>query len=265
MLLLHLTDPHLFQDPEATLKGVDTFATLMSVLHTARAIHGRAAAMVLTGDLSQDERPGSYARLAWALEGMPWPAYLLKGNHDDADAMWVGLTRQPADIRADRQFFLDNWQVLLLDSVVPGRVDGTLSAATLGWLERALNAHPRHHALICLHHHPVPVGSAWMDALMLDNGADLFAVTSRHPNVRAVLWGHVHQCFDGERGGVRLLSSPSTGVQFAPGHDSFTLDARAPGYRWLELLADGTLDTGVCRVPDGPVPVPEPGERLVRR
>ena len=51
-----------------------------------------------------------------------------------------------------------------------------------------------------------------------------------------------------QRGGIRLLASPSTCVQFAPGSEEFQVDTTAPGYRWLRLHADGRLETGVSRV-----------------
>ena len=50
------------------------------------------------------------------------------------------------------------------------------------------------------------------------------------------------------RGHMRLLASPSTCVQFAPGSEEFQVDSEAPGYRWLRLLPDGRLETGVSRV-----------------
>jgi Icc protein len=58
----------------------------------------------------------------------------------------------------------------------------------------------------------------------------------------------VHQEFRAVRDGLLLLASPSTCVQFAPGSDTFRLDERAPGLRWLELGADGSLETRVERV-----------------
>jgi len=47
---------------------------------------------------------------------------------------------------------------------------------------------------------------------------------------------------------VRLLASPSTCVQFAPGSESFKVDDQPPGYRWLTLHTDGRIETGVSRV-----------------
>ena len=92
------------------------------------------------------------------------------------------------------------------------------------------------------------MGSAWMDKIGLQNADALAAVIQRHRHVRAVLWGHVHQESDRTIDGVRYLSSPSTCVQFLPGSKDFALDLQAPGYRWLDLHADGSIDTGVSRV-----------------
>ena len=70
----------------------------------------------------------------------------------------------------------------------------------------------------------------------------------RYPTVRAVLFGHIHHELKCKRNGVAYYGSPSTCIQFHPSHEEFALDHRNPGYRWLELHADGTLLTGVNRV-----------------
>ncbi len=44
------------------------------------------------------------------------------------------------------------------------------------------------------------------------------------------------------------MATPSTCFQFAPNEVDFKLDRRNPGYRWLHLLPDGGIDTGVSRV-----------------
>jgi Icc protein len=79
----------------------------------------------------------------------------------------------------------------------------------------------------------------------LENAAEFWRVIDQHSNVRAVLWGHVHQCFDQLRGDVRLLATPSTCAQFMPGSKEFALDTLPPAYRTLQLRADGTLTTEV--------------------
>ena len=66
--------------------------------------------------------------------------------------------------------------------------------------------------------------------------------------LRAVVWGHVHQAYDGLRKGVRFLATPSTCAQFLPNADDFAIDHRPPAFRTLELRADGSLLTEVVWV-----------------
>jgi Icc protein len=108
--------------------------------------------------------------------------------------------------------------------------------------------------LIVLHHPPVDCGSQWLDAQQLSDGERFWAILAQHPNVKAVVCGHIHQEMDCRQQGVRLLASPSTCVQFAPQSRHFKIDAQAPGYRWLTLQPDGTLTTGVVRLPAGSFP-----------
>jgi len=174
------------------------------------------------------------------------PIYCLPGNHDALDVFACALKGPHA--QSGGRLLAGNWQLIFLDSAIPGAVHGHLRDTELARLEAALDEQPERHALICLHHQPVPIGSAWLDALMLDNAGALFAITDRYPQVRGILWGHVHQTFDATRHNVRLLASPSSCVQFKPGCADFTLDDKPPGYRWLELSAGGKIKTDVVYV-----------------
>ena len=89
-----------------------------------------------------------------------------------------------------------------------------------------------------------------MNAISLHNATAFWAVVDRFPQVRAVLWGHVHQTFEQQRKDVRLLATPSTCLQFEPGSADFKVSNQAPGYRWLRLLPDGDVQTGVSRLAD---------------
>ena len=143
-----------------------------------------------------------------------------------------------------------NWQVLLLDSQVPGEVGGELGSGELARLESALDlaASEGRYSLVCLHHQPVEVGCQWLDEQMVSDASKFWSVIDRFSGVRGVLWGHVHQEVDRHRGSVRLMASPSTCVQFAPGSVKFKADDQPPGYRWLALHPDGRLESGVSRV-----------------
>ena len=74
---------------------------------------------------------------------------------------------------------------------------------------------------------------------------EFWRVIDAHSNARAVVFGHVHQAFDGARKNVRLFATPSTGAQFLPKSDRFAVDSRPPAYRTFELHSDGRIDTQV--------------------
>jgi Icc protein len=98
------------------------------------------------------------------------------------------------------------------------------------------------------HHQPVRVGSAWIDQYIVRNAEAFWALVDGQPHVKAVVWGHVHQDYRGQRNGVELIATPSTCIQFKPLCDDFTVDTLMPGYRWFDLSEDGSLTTGVERV-----------------
>lgn len=245
VLLVQLSDSHLFAEADGKLLGMDTQDSLQRVIERVLQEQPRIDLMLASGDLSQDGSAASYARFRQLTEVIPAPARWFPGNHDEVPAM------QAACVGSDLLepvIDLGNWRIILLDSSIPGAVPGYLADRQLALLERALGEAPERHHLICLHHHPVSIGCRWMDSIGVRNPEALFAVVERFSQVRAMLWGHIHQEFDQLRNGVRLLASPSTCVQFAPGSEEFQVDSTAPGYRWLRLHADGRLETGVSRV-----------------
>lgn len=241
---VQITDTHLCDRADGLLRGVNTAATLAAVVARIRAHEPHLDGILATGDLSHDGGTPSYRRLIALLRPLQAPSYCLPGNHDALSSFACLL--KAAQTQSGGRLLKDHWQLIFLDSAVPGAVHGHLRPAELARLDAALREYPDRHALICLHHQPVPIGSAWIDRSMLDNADAFFAIVDRHANVRGVLWGHVHQAFDAERNGVRLLATPSTCIQFKPGCTDFTLDDEAPpAYRRLELHDDGSVATAV--------------------
>ncbi|CAD5106524.1 3',5'-cyclic-AMP phosphodiesterase [Zestomonas carbonaria] len=245
VLLVQLTDSHLFAEADGKLLGLATEDSLRLVIDKVREEQPHIDLILATGDLSQDGTPASYQRFEELISTLDAPARWTPGNHDEIEIMREVCN---GNDRLDPVVDIGAWRIVLLDSAVPGAVLGHFDDSQLQLLERALGEAPDRHHLICFHHHPVSIGCAWMDPIGLRNADALFAVTDRFPQVRALLWGHVHQDFDRQRNGVRLLASPSTCVQFAPGSEEFKVGSEAPGYRWLRLHADGRIDTGVSRV-----------------
>ncbi|MFQ5784465.1 MAG: phosphodiesterase [Alphaproteobacteria bacterium] len=240
--LIQISDCHLLADPAERLRGVDTDATLAAVI--ARVRDDAPELVLATGDLSQDGSAASYRRVKALFGRLGAPVYCLPGNHDDAGVL---AETMPGDgIHVIRSLRRDGWQIVFLDSTVAGQDDGHLPTAELAALDAALAACRERHALVCLHHHPVAVGGAWTDFVSLANPEDLFAVLDRHPQVRGLVWGHIHQPFEGARSGVRLFGAPATCFQFArDAADALAVADEPPAYRRFTLHADGAIDSAV--------------------
>lgn len=251
--LLQISDPHLFADPEGDLLGQRTRLTLEGVLTLAQANFGAAERVLLTGDLAQDASPAAYRYLADRCRRLGLPCHALPGNHDDPGEMARSLEASPIDM--PHQMDCGPWSLILLDSTLAGQEGGHLAAGSLRRLAAALAARPQAPTLVLLHHQPVPIGSPWLDEIGLNNSEDLFALLDHQPQVRGLVFGHIHQDFSAERNGILLLGAPSTCIQFRPRSHDFALDAATPGYRWLELHPDGGIATDIERIADYPDPL----------
>jgi Icc protein len=245
--LVQITDTHLNAEPGGTLLGLDTDRSLRHVIDLVLDRHGGMDAVLATGDISDHGSEEAYLRARDYFARLPADTFWIAGNHDRRDLMEKVLGRDGLLVRALQA---GRWQVVLLNSQIPGEVGGELGREELAWLESCLDeaAGKQLYTLICPHHQPVPMGSAWIDQQLVADEKAFFKLVDRFPLVRGILWGHVHQQLDPERTGAKLMSTPSSCIQFAPHSDDFKVDDIAPGYRWLELLPDGGIETGVNRV-----------------
>ncbi|MFB4203678.1 metallophosphoesterase [Arhodomonas sp. KWT2] len=245
--VLQVSDTHLYADPAADLAGVPTSGSARAVLDAALA--GEAPDLIVaTGDLVHDGSAAGYERLRGWLADSGVPALVIPGNHDDPVAMARCFAEAPVTWR--ESVSIGGWQVIALDSHVPGEPWGRLGAAQLERLDGHLAAAATP-VLVAVHHPPVAVGARWLDGIALADGEALLARLGACGRPAVVIWGHIHQAFEGWYGGVRLLGAPSTCIQFAPLSGEFALDIRPPGWRELTLHPGGGNETCVGRLSDG--------------
>jgi Icc protein len=242
--VLQITDPHLMADHDGALLGVRTRDSLDAVIAHARRDQAGPDLILATGDIAQDASEETYRLFADRLKVFDCGSAWIAGNHDDAQVLNCVASEMNA---GSRHLVVGGWQFVLLDSSVPGKVCGQLPGSELAFLEKTLADNPDLPALIALHHHPVDIGSQWMSAIGLTNRDEFWRVVDRFPQVRTVLWGHIHQEYDEYRKGVRLLATPSTCIQFKARSERFSVEERAPGYRWFAMMPNGDFTTGVKR------------------
>ncbi len=248
MRLLQLSDPHLLADPRAFYRGRNPAQRLQQALAWARCQPALPDLLLISGDLCQDESWGGYVRLRELLEGWPTPVALLPGNHDHPQLLRAALGRRARLAPVDLE--LGGVRLLLLDSHRSGCVAGWLGDRQLAWLEARLQAQDDRPLLVALHHPPLPIGSAELDAIALNDAPRLLPLLQRQPQLRAVLFGHVHQHWQGwlpGRPDVPLFGCPSTLCGFGPVQPCPLGRPQDPGGRWLELGADGRLQQRLLR------------------
>ena len=242
--LFQITDTHLMGEPGGRLLNVDTDDSLEAVVALAKTNQPAPNALLITGDISGDGSGNAYNRLDQALAPLSAPSFWLPGNHDGCSSADV-----PSE-RFTRQLLTPHWCVVMLNSQIDDAVGGHLASTQISALANAVdhaNATGRH-LLVALHHPLFPLGCDWLDPQRVDNADAFFAEVSRCQQSVVVISGHVHQASDQITDGIRYLTTPSTCIQFAPKQVDFKVDDLPPGYRWLELHPDGSIDTAVERV-----------------
>lgn len=245
--LLQITDPHLFKDEQTELLGVNTQASLTQVLKEIQQEDIDFDAIIATGDLVQDNSGEGYQRFVKMMKPLSKPVFWIPGNHDFQPKMVEFLNQKPLEM--EKHILLGkHWQALLLDSQVYGVPHGELSQHQLDLLKTILAKYPERYALIVLHHHLLPTNSAWLDQHNLRNSHELFDVISPFKNVKAILYGHIHQQVDSWWQDYQVMATPSTCIQFKADSQNFALDEAQPGWREIELCSDGTIVTNVKRI-----------------
>lgn len=240
--LIQFTDTHLSGDAAANLRGVASLPALQAAIADAERRCARPDGILLTGDLVQDD-PSGYRLIRRVFGASPVPVMCLAGNHDLPDHMRAEL--QGAPFKLGGEVELGRWLIVLLDTWVEHSAGGRIGEQQLARLRDVLRSHRNHHVLVCLHHHPIDMRSQWLDQVGLEDAEEFLTIVRQNPNIRGVLWGHVHQSLDSFVHGVRFMASPATCAQFLPNSEDFALDSRPPGYRVLELMPDGAIATEV--------------------
>ncbi|RKQ96270.1 Icc protein [Kushneria sinocarnis] len=239
MRLIQLSDLHLSADPEAGYRGVHARRHCEAVVADIR--HQHPDLVLVTGDVSEDGSVASYRLAASCLDRLGCDWEWLPGNHDERTAM-VQVRPLP------ERLVIEGWQLLLLDTLVPGDTGGRVGPAALERLSERLVADSRP-TLIAMHHPPVPVNSAWMDAAGLADRDEFWQRLALFDQVRAVLAGHVHHVFETCHRQVSVETVPAVSRQFVAASAEFALDEAArPGYRVIELADSGALQSRVIRV-----------------
>lgn len=218
---VQLSDLHI--GPRGTMPyGADTAANLRSVAAAVRSMDLRPAAVLLTGDLSDQGEPESYQHLraivAEELEVLGCPVLAVVGNHDHRGSFRQAyLGEAVADDSAAHYFTFDTetTRVVMCDSYVTGSVYGLLGEPQLHWLDRQLATAGGRTTVIALHHPSVPRGVPRPNDFLLED-RDAFARVVADHRVGAILCGHSHVSTASAFAGTVHVTAPATAYLLDP-------------------------------------------------
>jgi Icc protein len=239
--IVQISDCHVSADPCQTYRGINPHQNLQALMQKVREL--KPDLLLATGDLSEDGSAESYRLLKQYLYLPATPVLVLPGNHDDPVALNSAFPGSPVDSIAVSEH--GPWQIIRLNSCVPGKPEGHLADVALTELETLLSTDQQRPRLISVHHQPIPVANPWIDKYPLDNPGRLLQLIDETAGVKIVLWGHIHHSFATELGGTAMLGSPSSAINSLTAVKRFTADPAGPACRWLQLNSDHTFLTGI--------------------
>lgn len=254
--LFQVTDSHCYASDDTRLTWTDMpiypNRSLQAILaHLGAQVEGYSALM-LTGDLAQEEIPATYQRVNAMLNSFPLPVYTIPGNHDIPQMMQENLN---GNVQMPEKVTFGVWHLLLLDTHSDGKPDGRLTDEQFERFENLLGNIPEDHFVaVFMHHHPVPINSEWMDVMGLQQKRYFWNLVEHFPQVKAVFNGHIHQEFNGQyeyADGrvVAVYGTPATCVQMKPVRKNIEFDHTLPAWRDIALLPDGSVETRVHYLP----------------
>ena len=249
--ILQLTDLHVFAEPQTCLKGIPTRECLQEVIEYIRGQNIQFDHVVVTGDHTHDELQASYAAVSDLLHDWVPVLWQVPGNHDDRRVLHQVFSDRMADQPTEKiqfAFTTAEWLCLGIDTHVPGEVFGQLDVSQIDWIRSCLKQHPQMSVVLFMHHPPVVLNSIWMDQIGLRGMELLHELIAGEPRIRLICCGHVHHESAHLIEQCQVVTTPATGIQFSPLGSTPNFVAEAPGFRIIELTADG-FTSRVHRLP----------------
>lgn len=218
VVVAQFSDLHVMAGGRRNEYGVDAAAGLMRCIEHLGTLDTAPDLLVASGDLVDAGTAEDYRRLRELLARVEMPVCLMPGNHDRRAPLRQVFNDQDYLGHSGRihyQRMVRDLRVIALDSVIEGRESGDLDDVQLQWLDDLLCDQPEQPALVFMHHPPVATGFSRMDRISVsgESAQRLGRIIAGHPQVRAVLCGHVHRSVQVFWQGTRVSVCPSTAFQ----------------------------------------------------
>jgi 3',5'-cyclic-AMP phosphodiesterase len=251
-ILAQLSDFHLGEKPR---DGIDPERCARAVVAALAALPNRIDALLISGDLAEHAKRKEYALAQEIVAPLGVPVHVLPGNHDDRKKMRAAFELPgEGDAPIDYAVDLGPLRLVVVDSTIPGEDRGDFTPAQLAWLDDTLAAAPRQPTIIAMHQPPLVTAIADWDGVIMSpaDRAALARALAPHPQVRAIVGGHLHRLATAALAGRPVLAAPPTYLHAHPDFEAETVRLRGgpPGFVLHALLGD-ELSSQVELVPLG--------------
>ena len=234
--MIHMSDLHLTKDgrPIWETNTMEHFNQSIEIIHDMQNID----AILVTGDISDDGSEWTYQYAERLFSSLGIPTLCCPGNHDSLKMMLEGY--QPSFYQvlpSSRK--IEGWKIVMLNSVTPADEDpnqnkarGFLSEESLSYIKQELKEGLP--TILALHHPPLEPGG-WLNRKLLENREAFNQTIDSYPNVRLVLYGHIHYFTEVQQGHIRYSSSTSVGFAFDKDFPKFQIADGLEGMSLIEI------------------------------
>jgi Icc protein len=259
--IAQISDLHIKPRGQLAYGRVDTAKALENCVAVLNAFTPAPDFVVISGDLADTPVREEYDYLVELLAPLKLPFAGIPGNHDGRDVMRAAFPKAAyafASGPLNQKIEVEELDLMLLDSSVPGKPHGELETPTLQWLDTMLGSSVDRPALLFLHHPPFIAGIWHMDRQNLGNAGELAAIIKRHPRVQLVATGHIHRAALTMFAGVpcTICPAPNHAVDLDLGHlrePSFKIEP--PAFHLHTWFAGQGPDHGFGHVVTHQVPI----------
>ena len=247
MKIIWMSDLHILPEGQALL-GHDCANRLRAAVEYINQHHLDADFCVLSGDLTDLGDPESYQLLCDIMSTCPLPMLPIPGNHDNRVVMREQL---PLPDNIDEQFIQysvikHDQRLIFLDSLHENDAEGLLCEQRLQWLDAELERHTDIPTVVFCHHPPGKLFLPMQDQDQTEYGDRLLHRLIESPNVRHLMFGHVHRPVSGCFKGLSYTALPSVSIQAPLPYPAWDWDTvkpaeEAPAIGIIHLSSDNVV------------------------
>tara|TARA_B100001146_G_scaffold213497_1_gene213933 strand:- start:201 stop:935 length:735 start_codon:yes stop_codon:yes gene_type:complete len=240
--LIQITDLHLTENKKTKVRGCSTHASFEKVIAFIKT-NENPDFIIASGDISNDGTKRSYFAYQKGIEHFKKPVFTILGNHDNQKNFQTVFGTKLSSV--EKIILSETWLIITIDSTSINKESGQITRQQMHSLSKLIESNKNKYLIICLHHQPIKMGF-WIDQVGLENADQFIAEIANQPNIKAVLWGHVHHESESTIGSIKMLSTPSTCYQFWENVKKH--NTNKPGYRKINLFKSGKLETKVVHI-----------------